>query len=233
MKEKKSFLTVSKILFTAFLLFSSNAYCCINCNKEIQKAIRESIYTNIFIMLSAFIALALAIAILSYLSIKNYKDLDQKSSYLPLITAAMVLGIGLGGFVDGIVFHQIIQWHEMLSNKFPPNTVVQKSVNMFWDGIFHLFTLLTTLVGIYLLWKVFKRNTINMSGYVLTGGMLAGWGIFNLIEGIIDHHILKIHNVREVSTNTEIWNYGFLLFGVALLLAGWLLIKQNIYKIKQ
>ena len=26
--------------------------------------------------------------------------------------------------------------------------------------------------------------------------VLAGWGIFNLIEGIIDHHLLELHHVN-------------------------------------
>jgi uncharacterized membrane protein len=29
----------------------------------------------------------------------------------------ILLGIGLGGFVDGIVLHQILQWHHMLTSE--------------------------------------------------------------------------------------------------------------------
>lgn len=102
----------------------------------------------------------------------------------------------------------------MLTNKIPGDTVVNKSVNMFWDGIFHTFTLITTCIGIYLLWKLLNRTNINRSGYLLLGGMSMGWGLFNLVEGIIDHHILKLHNVRELSPDQDIWNYGFLALGV-------------------
>jgi uncharacterized membrane protein len=256
MKIKQSFLTIASIYFsginflnvirnykityrlnkipiTALILYSSNGYCCINCNKEVQKAISESIYTNIFVMFSAFIVLILTILLLIYFSVKNYNIVSNQHTNLnkivsvPLISASMVLGIGIGGFADGIIFHQILQWHEMLSNKFPPNTLVQKSMNMFWDGIFHLFTLLTAIVGIYLLWRLFKKNNINTSGYLLTGGMLAGWGVFNLIEGIINHHILKIHNVRELIPNKDLWNYGFLFFGIFLLIMGWFIIQKG------
>jgi uncharacterized membrane protein len=150
----------------------------------------------------------------------------SKTASVPLAATAMALGIGIGGFADGIVFHQILQWHEMLSNKFPTNTFVQKSVNMFWDGIFHLFTLVCTIVGVYLLWKVMRKININTSGNLLRGGMLAGWGVFNLVEGIINHHLLEMHNVREVAINKELWNYVFLLFGILLLLSGWLLMRK-------
>lgn len=219
---------LNKILFLSFLLFNSNGYCCVTCNKELQLAIQESIYTDIVTMLSAFVALAVVVLLLVYIFIKNYSITShQIPSAKPLIAAAVVLEIGLGGFVDGIVFHQILQWHGMLSNKFPPNILILKSVNMFWDGIFHLFTLLTTFVGIYLLWKVLKRFHINISGSILIGGMLAGWGIFNLIEGIINHQILELHNVCERSQNPNLCNYGFLIFGVLLIIAGWLMIKKN------
>jgi uncharacterized membrane protein len=255
MKEKKSFLTLAeislsgmsllnvtrnykitsrlnKILFLAFLLFNTSGYCCVSCNKEIQQALHDSVYTNIFILFSAFTALTLVILLLIYLSLKKYNTpLKAIPSTIPLISAAMVLGIGLGGFADGIIFHQILQWHGMLSNKFPPDTLVQKSVNMFWDGIFHLFTLLTTAVGIYLLWKAHQRIPINTSGFILTGGILAGWGIFNLIEGTINHQILELHHVIEAATNKEFWDYGFLLFGTVLVLTGWLMVRRNtIYK---
>ncbi|MDR7211049.1 DUF2243 domain-containing protein [Flavobacterium piscis] len=252
MKKKKSFLILAelsvlvmnpfnykitnrlnKILFIGLLLFTSNGYCCINCNKELQQAISDSFFTNIFIMFSAFIVLTLIIVALIYLSVRNY-NLDSNSDIaaskitsVPLVTAAIVVGIGIGGFADGIVLHQILQWHEMLSNKFPPDTVLQKSVNMFWDGIFHLFTLLSTIVGIYVLWKVLRKINTNTSGYLLTGGMLAGWGVFNLVEGIINHQTLEMHNVRELTTNKELWNYGFLFFGILLLLFGWLIIRKE------
>ncbi len=223
---------LNKILCIAIIMCSLNGYCCINCNKEAQQAINESIYTNIFVMFSAFIALTLAVLLLSYLSVKNYNTFSSQminpgKSSIPLVSASMVLGIGIGGFADGIIFHQILQWHEMLSNKFPPDTLVQKSMNMFWDGIFHLFTLLATIVGVYLLWRLFKKDNINASGYLFTGGILAGWGLFNLIEGIINHHILKIHNVRELVANKDLWNYGFLFLGVLLLITGWLIIQKG------
>ncbi len=50
--------------------------------------------------------------------------------------AGMLIGIGMGGFVDGIVLHQIAQWHNMLSNVVPPHTMDAMRVNMTWDGLF-------------------------------------------------------------------------------------------------
>ena len=51
----------------------------------------------------------------------------------------ILLGIGLGGFVDGIVLHQILQWHHMLTSEgdYPPTTVAGLETNTLWDGLFH------------------------------------------------------------------------------------------------
>ena len=58
----------------------------------------------------------------------------------PLISAGICMGIGLGGFVDGILFHQILQTHSMLSARLPNTTLRNLEVNMFWDGLFHAMT---------------------------------------------------------------------------------------------
>jgi len=190
-------------------------------------------YPNLLAMLSAFIVLFLIIFFFSRLATKRYKtrlinNPNVKELFTaPLASAAIVLGIGLGGFADGVVLHQILQWHEMLTNKIPADTLVNKSINMFWDGIFHLFTLGTTIAGAVLLWRLFKRENINQSAYVFIGGLLAGWGIFNLVEGIIDHHILGLHNVRELTADKVFWNYMFLVMGVVLVVVGMFLIKKG------
>ena len=216
------------------LFFAQNAFACVNCNKEIKEAIFNStFYPNLFVILSPFLALAIVVAIISAISIKKHKARitahphRKLMSPVPLTAAATVLGIGIGGFVDGIVFHQILQWHEMISNKIPPVTYVAKSVNMFWDGIFHAFTLLITITGVILLWKLLKRNNIDGSGNLLVGGLLLGWGLFNLLEGIADHQILKLHNVREVTPDKQAWNLGFLAFSVVLVILGFLISRHK------
>lgn len=39
------------------------------------------------------------------------------------LAGGLLLGLGLGGFFDGIILHQVLQWHHMLTSAgFPPNT---------------------------------------------------------------------------------------------------------------
>jgi uncharacterized membrane protein len=146
-----------------------------------------------------------------------------RSEDRPLVSAGLLLGIGMGGFVDGIVFHQILQLHNMLSAKRPPDTLVNIQVNMVWDGLFHAFTWATTAVGLLLLFRAARRPGVNWSGRILLGSSLAGWGLFNLVEGVIDHHLLHVHHVVE-RLGVSIWDWAFLGSGVALLASGWWLI---------
>lgn len=204
--------------------------CCTTCNLQLQQKIYDStFYPNLLTMLSAFLVLTLIVVLLAYFSNRKYAGLRSKNpdflNPVPLTTAAMVLGIGIGGFIDGIVLHQILQWHAMISNKLPPATLQAKSVNMFWDGIFHAFVLMVVFTGMILLWKLLHRKGIEKSGSLLTGGLLAGWGLFNIVEGVIDHHLLKLHFVRENTIHTDWWNYGFLIISVIFILVGYFLIR--------
>ena len=46
-----------------------------------------------------------------------------------------LLGFALGGFFDGIVLHQVLQWHHMLTSAgFPPDSVENLEVNTFADA---------------------------------------------------------------------------------------------------
>jgi uncharacterized membrane protein len=113
----------------------------------------------------------------------------------PLISAATLLGIGLGGFVDGILFHQILQIHNMLTGILPRVTLVNAEINMFWDGLFHAFTWIMTVLGLALLWRAFGRSDVPHSSKTFVGSLILGWGLFNFVEGIINHRILGIHHV--------------------------------------
>lgn len=142
----------------------------------------------------------------------------------PLLGAGALLGVGFGGFVDGILLHQILQAHNMLSARYPPTTLVNSDINMFLDGLFHAFCWMTALLGVALLWRAVLREDVPRSSRTFAGAMVFGWGLFNLVEGVIDHHILQVHHVVE-RLGASVWDYAFLCVGgVALIvLGGWLI----------
>jgi uncharacterized membrane protein len=81
----------------------------------------------------------------------------------------------MGGFVDGIVLHQLLEWHNMGSSVLPPTTMPAMRENMIWDGEFHAAVWLITLFGIYLLVSDASTRGIP-SRRVLSGQLLLGWG---------------------------------------------------------
>ncbi|MUL35691.1 DUF2243 domain-containing protein [Gloeocapsopsis dulcis] len=151
---------------------------------------------------------------------------DETQRYSPLVAAGVFLGLGLGGFFDGILLHQILQWHHMLSSIRPPISVPDLELNMVGDGLFEAGTWLMTIVGVVLLWQAGKREDVAWSSRTFFGSILIGAGLFNLVEGLIDHQILAIHHVKPGS-NELIWDVGFLVVGVMLAIVGWLLIRAD------
>jgi uncharacterized membrane protein len=148
----------------------------------------------------------------------------NQSSDRPLIVAGIVLGLGQGGFFDGIVFHQLLQWHHMFSSVSTDMTVAGLELNTLGDGLFHLLDWLLTLTGIFLLWRAGKHEDLPWSGQTLGGALLIGSGLFNLIEGIIDHHILGIHHLR-LGPNQLLWDLSFLAAGALLVGMGLRLVQ--------
>jgi uncharacterized membrane protein len=145
---------------------------------------------------------------------------------------AILLGVGLGGFLDGILLHQLLQWHHMLTSTdtdrigikyYPANTVPGLRMNTVWDGVFHTVTWLCVLTGLGLLYARVTTGRARMWGSrALWGWILVGWGLFNLVEGIVDHQILGIHHVHG-GPDQLWWDMAFLLLGAVLVGFGWVL----------
>lgn len=141
--------------------------------------------------------------------------------------AAILIGIGMGGLFDGLFFHQILQWHNLVSNWIPPTTMESMRVNMFWDGIFHAVVWIVTFTGIFLLWRAAQRGEAMPSLAPFAGRILLGWGGFNLVEGILDHHVFDLHYVRQVPDFMP-YNLTFLVVGgILMLLLGWMLTRAR------
>ncbi|MGC1309087.1 MAG: DUF2243 domain-containing protein [Phormidesmis sp.] len=138
----------------------------------------------------------------------------------PLIIAGIVLGLGQSGFFDGIVIHQLLQWHHMFTNVETDQTVAGLALNTLGDGLFHLLDWLLTLAGIGLLWRASKKEDVSKSTPVFLGSLLMGAGLFDFVEGLIDHQLLGIHHVKP-GPNEFAWDMGFLALGLGLLGLGW------------
>ena len=127
----------------------------------------------------------------------------------------------LGGFVDGIVLHQIRQWHHLLTGEgdFPMNTLPGLEQNTVADGFFHALTWVVVVAGMFVTLNAWQRRKLAPPWRHHVGTLCIGWGAFNLAEGIIDHQILGIHHVRDDLGGPRSWDIGFLAFGTLLVLA--------------
>jgi uncharacterized membrane protein len=144
---------------------------------------------------------------------------------------AFILGLGLGGFIDGIVLHQILQWHHMLTGDAggePMDTVAGLQTNTLVDGFFHLATWILVAVATSLMLRAWQRGQLAPPWRAHAGLLLAGWGAFNLVEGLIDHQLLGVHHVRDDLGAPLSWDLGFLASGVLLIAGGWLLHRSGV-----
>ena len=143
----------------------------------------------------------------------------QQGNVQGLFRAGAVLGFGLGGFFDGIVLHQVLQWHHMVSNWRAATTLAGLRLNTLADGIFHLLTYSLTVLGIVLLWRVGLRAGLPLSRQRLLGAVLVDFGSFHIFDEIVDHRLLRLHHIKP-GPNELAWDLGFFAVGVLLVLLG-------------
>ena len=146
----------------------------------------------------------------------------------PLLTPAILLGIGLGGLLDGIVLHQILQWHHVLSADgcCPTSTLGGLEDNTLADGVFHLAVLIVTFAGAAAALTAWRDGRLAPPWRAQIGALLIGWGIFNLIDSA-NHFLLELHHVRDDLGGPAGWDLGFAFFALALICTGAALITST------
>ncbi len=137
----------------------------------------------------------------------------------PLSRAGIVLGVGLSMFFDGIVLHQLLQWHHMGSNRVTMESIEGLELNTLLDGLFHGAAWVVTVAGIVMLWRAVGQTRAPLKDRVFFGSLLFGFGAFNVFENILNHFILRIHHVKENTANVLAYDVVYLLV-MGFLIAG-------------
>ena len=100
------------------------------------------------------------------------------------------------------------------------DTVAGLEANTVADGLFHAATWVLVVVAMALMVRAWRRGEFAPPWRSHVGMLLAGWGAFNLVEGLVDHQLLGIHHVRDDIGAPLGWDLAFLAFGLLLVAGG-------------
>jgi len=149
---------------------------------------------------------------------------DVASSRRTLARAGFILGVALGGFFDGILLHQVLQWHHLLS--LVEGEALRDIRNQILaDGAFHVAMYGVAAAGLWLLWRGRAGFAGSGSDLRLLGSAVLGFSVWQFADVVLFHWILGIHRIRVDVSNPLVWDIGWMMvFGVpALILALWLI----------
>ncbi|PPK90811.1 putative membrane protein [Kineococcus xinjiangensis] len=128
----------------------------------------------------------------------------------PSLAAAALVGAALMAAVDEIVFHQLLAWHHFYDRSTP-------QVALLSDGLLHAAELVGLVAGAFLLADLRLRGALAPAS--ARAGLFLGLGGFQLFDGIVDHKLLRVHQIRygvDLLPYDVAWN----LAGAVLLLIG-------------
>jgi uncharacterized membrane protein len=131
-----------------------------------------------------------------------------------------LLGFALGGFFDGILLHQILQWHHLLS-ALEGDRFRDIRVQILADGVFHALMYLVAVIGLWMLWRVRHEFGKPKADRLLFANALIGFGVWHVLDAIFSHWIIGIHRIRMDTPNPLLWDLIWLFaFGIVPLLVG-------------
>ncbi|SIS46288.1 DUF2243 domain-containing protein [Salimicrobium flavidum] len=133
------------------------------------------------------------------------------------VWAGLLFGIGLAAFLDETIFHQLLRWHHFYDQS-------TTDVGLISDGFFHAFSWFATIGGLFLLADIQRRDGTDWSRW--WGGVLVGAGAFQLYDGIIQHKLMGLHQIRYVENVLPydlVWNIS----AVIMIVGGVYLLKRR------
>lgn len=136
----------------------------------------------------------------------------------PMRLGAFIVGLALGGFFDGVLLHQVLQWHHLLSNVQAAG-LQDLRMQILADGLFHVLMYFVAVFGLVKLWRAREECARPGAGRLLWGSALLGFCAWHFIDIVLAHWVVGIHRVRVDSPNPLFWDLAWLAaFGVLPLL---------------
>lgn len=122
------------------------------------------------------------------------------------LRAGILVGIGFVAAIDELVFHQLLGWHHFYDLSTP-------FIGLLSDGLLHAAELICTVAGFMTMLNLQRSSTLLPPAAF--GGFLCGVGGFQLFDGIVNHKILQIHQIRygvDILPYDILWNLVAVLF---------------------
>jgi uncharacterized membrane protein len=141
--------------------------------------------------------------------------------------SAYLLGFALSGFFDGILLHQILQWHHLLS-AIRSGPLGDLRFQVMADGLFHALMYLIAAIGLWKLYRTRGELTDGLAHRRLMANFWIGFGVWHVVDALLSHWLLGIHRIRMDSDVPLAWDLAWLMaFGVVPLIAGVYLRKRR------
>ena len=137
---------------------------------------------------------------------------------------AFWLGFALGGFFDGILLHQVLQWHHLLSLWAP---VKDLRFHVMWDGVFHAAHYAIAALALVVLWRRRHEAAQEGAGRLMAGWASLGFAGWHVLDVVLNHWILRMHRTRLDVDDPLVWDLGLLGIGVAAGVIGWLILRRT------
>ena len=128
-----------------------------------------------------------------------------------------LFGLGFVAFLDETLFHQLLHWHHFYDQS-------TTDVGLVSDGLFHAFSWFATIGGLFLFADLRRRNAVWFKRW--WGGVLVGAGWFQLYDGIIQHKLMRIHQIRYVE-NVLVYDLIWNITAVLIIIIGTVLLIQT------
>lgn len=138
------------------------------------------------------------------------------TNHTQVLWSTLLLGVGVMAAIDEIVFHQLLHWHHFYDG-------ASSETALFSDGILHGAELVLMVAGFFIFKDAVRQGPVNRGR--AWGGFLTGAGGFQLFDGLVDHKVLNLHEIRydvEILPYDLAWNG----FGLFLLIAGIALLRS-------
>jgi len=139
--------------------------------------------------------------------------------------AGGLLGFAFGGFADGILLHQILQWHHLLSGWAARGTLDALRYQVLWDGLFHAAHYAILAGGLALLWP--RPGGPRPDRRRLAAWFALGFGIWHLLDAVLNHWVLGLHRIRQDAAFPLLWDLLFFAIGLFAVALGWRWLRRG------